>query len=151
MHIIKETCLMKCNIFYEDQCCTSCFKSEGTKITECPSYCSACQELNHYIATVPLKDLWTLNEFVMCFFIMYIFFSMPFIWLAEKLINFEYFNLTSFQKLNCISRVIRIFSIIITSIYRPHCPTQALHCGGLPKLNKNQILIKTRDIRTHKA
>ena len=38
VHIIKETCLMKCNTFYEDQCCTSCFKSEGTKITECPSY-----------------------------------------------------------------------------------------------------------------
>ena len=29
---------MKYNTFYEDQCCTSCFKSEGTKITECPSY-----------------------------------------------------------------------------------------------------------------
>ena len=23
---------MKCNIFYDEQCCTSCFKSEGTKI-----------------------------------------------------------------------------------------------------------------------
>ena len=33
VHIIKETCLMKCITFYEDQCCTSCFKSEGTKIT----------------------------------------------------------------------------------------------------------------------
>ena len=29
---------MKCNTLYEDQCCTSCFKREGTKITECPSY-----------------------------------------------------------------------------------------------------------------
>ena len=29
---------MKCKTFYEDQCYTSCFKSEGTKITECPSY-----------------------------------------------------------------------------------------------------------------
>ena len=29
---------MKCNTFYEDQCCASYFKSEGTKITECPSY-----------------------------------------------------------------------------------------------------------------
>ena len=38
MHIIKETCLMECNTFYEDQCCTSCFKGEGTNITECPSY-----------------------------------------------------------------------------------------------------------------
>ena len=38
VHIIKETCLMKCNTLYEDQCCTSCFKSEGTKITECSSY-----------------------------------------------------------------------------------------------------------------
>ena len=32
VHIIKETCLMKCNTFYEEQYCTSCFKSEGTKI-----------------------------------------------------------------------------------------------------------------------
>ena len=32
---------MKCNTFYEDQCGTSCFKSEGTKITECPSYTDA--------------------------------------------------------------------------------------------------------------
>ena len=38
VHIIKENCLMNCNTFYEDQCCTSCFKSEGTKNTECPSY-----------------------------------------------------------------------------------------------------------------
>ena len=27
---------MKCNEFYEDQCCTSCFKSEGTKILNAP-------------------------------------------------------------------------------------------------------------------
>ena len=27
---------MKCNTFYEGQCCTSCFKSEGTKNSECP-------------------------------------------------------------------------------------------------------------------
>ena len=31
---------MKCNTFYEDQSGTSCFKSEGTKNTECPSYMS---------------------------------------------------------------------------------------------------------------
>ena len=37
VHIIRETCLMKYNTFYEGQCCTSCFKSEGTKIIECPS------------------------------------------------------------------------------------------------------------------
>ena len=35
VHIIKQICLMK---FYEDQCCTSCFESEGTKHTECSSY-----------------------------------------------------------------------------------------------------------------
>ena len=29
---------MKCNTFYEDQFCTSCFKSKGTKNTECPTY-----------------------------------------------------------------------------------------------------------------
>ena len=29
---------MKSNTYYEDQCCTSGFKSEGTKNTECPSY-----------------------------------------------------------------------------------------------------------------
>ena len=27
---------MKCNTFYEDQCCTSCFDSEGTKILNAP-------------------------------------------------------------------------------------------------------------------
>ena len=27
---------MKCNTFYEDQCCTSGFKSEGTKILNAP-------------------------------------------------------------------------------------------------------------------
>ena len=37
VHIIKETCLMKCNTFYEVQCCTSCCKSEGIKNTECLS------------------------------------------------------------------------------------------------------------------
>ena len=26
VQIIKETCLMKCNTFYEGKCCTSCFK-----------------------------------------------------------------------------------------------------------------------------
>ena len=34
VHIIKETCLMKYNTFYEDQCCTFCFKGERKKITE---------------------------------------------------------------------------------------------------------------------
>ena len=29
---------MKCNKFYEYQCCTSCFKRDGTENTECPSY-----------------------------------------------------------------------------------------------------------------
>ena len=36
VHIMKETCLMKCNTFYEDQCCTSYFKIEGTKILNAP-------------------------------------------------------------------------------------------------------------------
>ena len=27
---------MQCNTFYEDQCCTSCFESEGTKILNAP-------------------------------------------------------------------------------------------------------------------
>ena len=31
---------MKCNTFYEDQSFTSCFDSEGTNNTECPSYMS---------------------------------------------------------------------------------------------------------------
>ena len=30
--------LMNCNTFYEDQCCNSCFDSEWTRTTECPSY-----------------------------------------------------------------------------------------------------------------
>ena len=38
VHIIRENCLMKSKTFYEDQCSTSCFKSEGAKNTECPSY-----------------------------------------------------------------------------------------------------------------
>ena len=56
MHIIKETCLMKWNTFYKDQCCTSCFKSKGTKITECPSYSLVvCRELSYISFTLNNK------------------------------------------------------------------------------------------------
>ena len=39
---------MKCTTFYEDQCCTSCFDSGGTKNTERPSYDSTCHFLYFY-------------------------------------------------------------------------------------------------------
>ena len=32
----NEICLMKCNTFYEDKCCISCFDNEGTKILNVP-------------------------------------------------------------------------------------------------------------------
>ena len=32
VYIINEFCFMKCNAFYEDQCSSCCFDSEGTKI-----------------------------------------------------------------------------------------------------------------------
>ena len=44
--------------------------------------------------------------------------------------------LTSLQKSNSTSNVISSFSMIITRMYRPHCPIHALHCGGLPTVNK---------------
>ena len=49
VHIIKEIGLMKCNTFYDDQCCTPCFDSEGTKhtCTECPTY-----KINHDLIAV---------------------------------------------------------------------------------------------------
>ena len=36
VHIIQEICFMKWNKFYEDQCCTYYFDSEGTKILNVP-------------------------------------------------------------------------------------------------------------------
>ena len=40
VNINKEICLMKCNTFFEDQCCTCCFDSEGKKYWM-PLVCSA--------------------------------------------------------------------------------------------------------------
>ena len=47
--------------------------------------------------------------------------------------------LTSLQKSNSTSKVISSFSMIITSMYKPHCPIQALHWGGIPKIRPQNI------------
>ena len=46
VYLIKEISLMKCNTFYDNQCCTYCFNSEGTKITERFSYALTTVVLN---------------------------------------------------------------------------------------------------------
>ena len=69
LNFVKETCLMKCNAYYEDQCCTSCFKSEGTKNTECPSYLIRAQVYakNNILHVINKKDCklekWTILHF----------------------------------------------------------------------------------------
>ena len=61
VHNIKKICLMKCNILYEDQCCTSCFYSQGTNILNAP-----CMPMNDHFSCYLLTNAKELRFLICC-------------------------------------------------------------------------------------